>query len=1222
MKYKIFKWYAIVLGVLILFSACGKKKSGFLLFPPDLLKDSNGVPLPDDISGNPGGNVQQEIPNHGPVIISGVLKVEMRDESIVSLTDAGLSSSDIGNIRINLVAPNASEVARVGVDNDGNFIFDLNDLQNNNYRILINDGYGLAYAYVDFSFIYDPTQNPNVRSGLELIAKRVYYTSGPAVISGLVINPGFNQDGVNINSGGLSGITVCLYDANQTQIACEQTGSDGSFTFNGSDNSILDNLPNGNYFVVVDGGSLTISGQGFSNAQTMIHFVFQGNDQTVPTSVNAGQLNVVWQAPTESDAQITAVVVNGAIEGDDLTQFTVRLKDENGNIIGTTSPNSSGLVQFSRRLSNGIYYLEVSRNNFTTRNKTFSFVAHAAGGTRVVNLTSEPIIMVANPSQITGMISSGSIAPIPGARINFRPDNTQPPKNLAYLLNDERIGNLIRSWILQACPTWNGTVEGTLACNCAPNCNYQTWAIKEYDYNPSIHKLFMTAVAGKWRYYVSAPGYNNSPEDVIILNGQSEERNVALSSTTRRSRIKGISITLDTLVNGNKNAYPSAPGYTSRHPLTGLFVVLVTINDGSNNYALVTITDSTGSYDFNGNAKVVQLPAGLTEEQKVGYAIQQFASAPTLASSSIVGVDPTTTIQKVTESGTDYYFFKQGAYSIFIVDPLDHISSGVYQADNSNVAQDTLNSGVVLNVTSVLAHKPRRKLSGTVTDAFSTTPVQGATAQLRKRVNGNLVAVYKDYDIISTITRLSDSAHELVSDQTTNANGYYEFKNIDPGDYVVIISKNGYEDQVIEITVPWNGDAVANSNIVPNTGRGNLEGRVMLAGGHPFTGTYAIELVHPITGVRPTTGVQPASLTSGPAIWSGTSQYNIFSVNAGQWKVRFTSAGYKSVEGLVNIPANGTAVFDIITAIPDSQGPANIRGVVRNAFNNKPVRGLTVRIRPGINVTSGPYALDANNQTIPAVMTDSNGNYLIPNVPAGNYTLEVSGTGTANGITEEYITTYRTVISAGTSTPASQDVLISPKLAQDEIRIVLQWNTNDPRDLDSHFEFGNKDCRISGTLPYKHRCQVSWKWKKPNSQWDDSFSGLNLGDASLDYDVITGYGPETVTVKGSIWTFTGPNANRLGYSVFNWSQRYYSNKTIKDAQAVVRVYRHNGLVRSYVAGSGQVNLWWNLFCINKTTKAIIDAGQPGCSETDFIDYQDYWDGKCDNNNPSDTSCHY
>lgn len=1223
---KILKINILLWGVILIFGVtCGKGKSPFLFFPEDTKLDSNGVPLPEEQSGNPDGSsgVVQEVPNHGPAQISGTLQVQMPDGSLETLTGAGLSSSDIQNIKVKLVDPSGNVIAEVTPNSDGSFEFNLSDLVNNNYRILINDGYGLAYAYTDFSFVYNPVAgDPNLISNQNLVAQRVYYTSGPAVISGSVITSGFDQDGVNIPSGGVSGIQVCLYDANHTQIACDVTDSTGSFTFDSSDSPTLSNLSNGNYYVAVNGGSLTVSGSHFTDSQAMIHFVFQGNDQNVATNVSAGQMSSNWIAPTSSSAQVQAVVLNGAIEGDDLTQFTVKLIDENGNTIATSSPANNGLVSFSNTLSNGIYYIEVTRNNFVTQRRPFNFTAHAAGGTRIIDLTTNPVLMIANPSNITGMISSGSIAPVPGANINFRPHQSQPPAKLAYLLSDPIIGNLIRSWIYQACPTWDGTPQGTVSCTCAPSCNYQTWAIKGYDFDSTINKLKLTAVSGKWSYYVSAPGYNNSSEDLIVLNGQNEERNVTLTSSTKRSRIKGITVTLDTLVNGNKNAYPAATGYTTRHPLPGLLIVFLSISDGSNQYALVTTSDTTGSYDFNGNVKVVPLPNGLTEEQQVGYAIQNFASASTLASSSLVGNDPTSIVQKITEGGVDYYFFKQGAYRVFVVDPLEHISNGVYQADNSSVASETLTSGVILNITSVLAHKPRRKISGTLTDAFSTVALSGAQVELLRRVNGNLVSVYKDFDVISTTTRLNPSAHELVSPVNTNSNGQYSFENIDPGDYVLRITKNGYEDLLVDINVPWNSDTVANTNLIPNNGRGDLEGRVLLAGGHPFTGTYAIELIHPVSGVRPTAGVQPASLVNGAAVWSGTSQYNIFSVNAGQWKVKFTSAGYKSVEGLVNIPVNGKVVFDIITAIPDSQGPANIRGVVRNAFNNKPVQGLTVRIRPGINIKSGPYALNANNQTITAVTTDANGVYLIANVPAGNYTLEVSGTGKANNITEPYITTYTTVISAGSNTPSSQDVLISPVLGDNEIRIVLQWQTNDPRDLDSHFEFGNKDCRIKGTLPNKHTCQIYWKWKKPNSNYDTSFSGLNLGDASLDYDVVTGYGPETITINNTIWSFTGLNANRMGFSVFNWSQRYYSSKTIKDSRAVVRVFKKDGLVRNYNAGNSEINLWWPLFCVNKTTKAITDVGQPGCSASDFIHDPGIWDGKCDNNNPSDITCHY
>ncbi|MCB1304504.1 MAG: Cna protein B-type domain protein, partial [Leptospiraceae bacterium] len=174
-----------------------------------------------------------------------------------------------------------------------------------------------------------------------------------------------------------------------------------------------------------------------------------------------------------------------------------------------------------------------------------------------------------------------------------------------------------------------------------------------------------------------------------------------------------------------------------------------------------------------------------------------------------------------------------------------------------------------------------------------------------------------------------------------------------------------------------------------------------------------------------------------------------------------------------------------------------------------------------------------------------------------------------------YSTTYRTVISAGVDTPSNQDVLISPVLGSDEVRVVLSWNEH-PQDLDSHLEYG-----------YSHPEQVVWNDK----------TKLN-GDLLLDYDVVTGFGPETVTIKGSAWT-----QPRRGYSVFNWTRyrtpSYYSVVPISDSGATVRIYKSNGLVRTYHAGPDQIGKWWYLFCLD-AGGAVIDAGRSGCSTGDYF----------------------
>jgi hypothetical protein len=380
------------------------------------------------------------------------------------------------------------------------------------------------------------------------------------------------------------------------------------------------------------------------------------------------------------------------------------------------------------------------------------------------------------------------------------------------------------------------------------------------------------------------------------------------------------------------------------------------------------------------------------------------------------------------------------------------------------------------------------------------------------------------------------------------------------------VTRPGYITELISVTVPSTGGATTtNVQIVLDGPRGNLSGRIVIAGGAAFTGTYTLEIIHPTAGTRPTSPVAPASLASGTSAFTNVPNYSIFSINPGTWKVKFASAGYVPVEGTITIQPSATTNFDIVTMIPGSQAPASISGRLLNALNNQAITtGLTVRIRPGIGATSGPYALDSSNVTIGAVTSAADGSYVIPNVPAGNYTIEITGSG--------FATTYETVISAGANS-SNQNILVSPTLGANEVRIVLSWNAS-PKDVDSHLEYGNSACSDGGK-----KCQVVWNDKSKLS-----------GDLTLDWDVVTGYGPETVTMNGSVW-----GKPRLGYSLYNWS----NEAALSISGSTVKVYKATGLVRTYNSGPGQAGRWWQIFCFD-ASKNITDVGQLGCNTSDFF----------------------
>lgn len=1189
--------------------------------------DSNGVPLPSSTSSS--STSAQEVATHGPATISGTLNAtDCKNGSNVSIpcsSDAGL---DLTQITIQLIDSQGNVIATTKPSASGNYSFNVADLANGDYRVLINSGNGLNYAYQDLNFTFNPVNSStNDITGIDLTSSRLYLTSGPATITGTATTPGFkDQNGTAIVAAGpLSGVSVQLKDGNGIVIATTTTNASGVYTFNQA------NLPNGNYSITVLGSGKSSSGQPFTDTSSAvpIQFSFQGNNPATATLVNIPGLSSAWNPANSATANLSNwSIANVAISGSDLSGFTVNLKDANGNIVGTTTTNASGQYSFSQNLSSGVYSVEISKTGFLTTSSSFSFTPNPTGSATSVTQSGGPNKIVPRPSNVTGQVAGPSNAPprIEGASINFRPDITQAPSNLLYLAtgSDDRLRNLTSLWMREACMAIGAACTGACAAGgLQPACVaanqgagpwvYTTYANKVYE--TSGNNVVFTAVAGKWNYFISAPGYIDSSANTITLNGQDvNAAPVVLVPSTHRAQIAGQSVVADTLVNGTKNSYGAAlPGYTGQSGVPGLFAIMLGNSDSSgNSIAHITLTNASGAYAFDGNSKVVSLPPSSTlcnnsalvgsvvpgqtslsgqacndaaDSLRVAYAISQYGAATLLSAA------PSTIVSNSVSSTTPVCFgascpggyqFRGGSYNVIVTDPLKHM---VPTSTGALVNAGTVSLNGLLTITSTVAHLPRRQITGTITDAISTGAMSGATVELGRDTDSdpNTITfgpVRRDPDIL-TGSRLAASDIQVPS-VSTNASGQYTIDNVDPGTYIIRVTRSGYVTEMIQVTVPSTGSStVANVQIVLDGPRGNLSGRIVIAGGAAFTGTYTLEIINPNSGTRPTSPVAPASLSSGTSAFTNVPNYSIFSVNPGTWRVKFASAGYVPVEGIVTIQPSATTNFDIVTMIPGSQGPASVSGRLLNALTNQAITtGLTVRIRPGIGATSGPYALDSNNATIGAVISAADGSYVIPNVPAGNYTIEITG---AN-----FVTTYETVISAGANS-ANQNILVSPSLAADEVRIVLSWNAA-PKDVDSHLEYGD------GSTTRKN--QVVWndKCRNPGVSNAVTKSPAQCGteDLTLDIDVVSGYGPETVTMKGTVWT--SPTVTRLGYSLYNWS----NEAALSTSGSTVKVYKSTGLVRTYNSGPGQAGRWWQIFCFDKATKNISDVGQPGCNASDFF----------------------
>ncbi|HIE51327.1 MAG TPA: hypothetical protein EYP85_06175, partial [Armatimonadetes bacterium] len=147
-------------------------------------------------------------------------------------------------------------------------------------------------------------------------------------------------------------------------------------------------------------------------------------------------------------------------------------------------------------------------------------------------------------------------------------------------------------------------------------------------------------------------------------------------------------------------------------------------------------------------------------------------------------------------------------------------------------------------------------------------------------------------------------------------------------------------------------------------------------------------MVTELDGVTAVPGATVTAVLEGtpqgaiPLTLTATSQadgsYIIQLVPAGTYTVTAEKPGYSSdsVAGVQVNPGQTTSGVDLRLA----PGPGSISGTVVSAVGRRPVAGATVRVLLG-------------QQEIGSAQTDQQGNYLVEDVPAGTYTLEVTAPG-------------------------------------------------------------------------------------------------------------------------------------------------------------------------------------------------------------------------------------
>lgn len=216
-----------------------------------------------------------------------------------------------------------------------------------------------------------------------------------------------------------------------------------------------------------------------------------------------------------------------------------------------------------------------------------------------------------------------------------------------------------------------------------------------------------------------------------------------------------------------------------------------------------------------------------------------------------------------------------------------------------------------------------------------------------------------------------------------------------------------------------------------------------------------------------------------------------------------------------------------LTPVSGGTGTAVVQGTVVDASTNSPLGNVRVQLLSGFDATSG-------STPVAETTTDASGNFRLPGLDAGRYTLVASS--------GDFITARQNIELAAGQT-VTRTIALSTQLGAGQTRIVLTWDA-DPGDLDSHI-----------TGPDGQGGTFHVYFSNTGSRDTSPFT-------SLDVDVTTGFGPETVT----IWQqFSGTYC----YSVDVFS----GTGDISTSGATVEVFQGGSRVAAFQAPSTAGTLW-------------------------------------------------
>lgn len=327
-----------------------------------------------------------------------------------------------------------------------------------------------------------------------------------------------------------------------------------------------------------------------------------------------------------------------------------------------------------------------------------------------------------------------------------------------------------------------------------------------------------------------------------------------------------------------------------------------------------------------------------------------------------------------------------------------------------------------------------------------------------------------------------------------------------------------------------------------------ITGKVMLDSSTPMSGAKVYLI--PFTGEEYDIAAATYSATTNE-----NGVYTIEQAAIGNYHLIVMMEEYQTVDETFVLTDEGAEIYNAETVYMVKEGETatgNLSGTLYNAQNGLPVTaGIAVRIRAGKNNISGDYLRET--------FTDSQGKYTFENLPAGQYTVQV--TDTREDVAEKYVDArFNAIVLANQNN--EKNSTITAILGTDQIRFVLRWGDEESgasRDLDSH---------LVGPAHNNPGEFHTWFSSKNYGVYEGEDQSTYVRCADLDVDDVTWEGPETSTIYTK-------ETGEYRFYIHDFSNRNSDNTDqMGKSSATVEVYVGSRLKATYYVPNEPGNLWY------------------------------------------------